>query len=117
MISKFRLDIMEDTSVDLLNGLNEDKRLKMDLVTTVVCVCGCVCGTAGLPCVLWLLILHRCEPVPAQVSNQPDSGQVRLLQPAIDHTHSTPPTPEREGGGGDGYPAEANSPRKIQTNI
>ena len=42
MISKFRLDIMEDTSVDLLNGLNEDKRLKMDLVTTVVCVCVCV---------------------------------------------------------------------------
>ena len=46
MISKFRLDIMEDTSVDLLNGLNEDKRLKIDLVTTVVCVC--VCVTAGL---------------------------------------------------------------------
>ena len=34
MISKFRLDIMEDTSVDLLNGLNEDKRLKFDLVIT-----------------------------------------------------------------------------------
>ena len=48
MISKFRLDIMEDTSVDLLNGLNEDKRLKIDLVTTVVCVCVCVCVTAGL---------------------------------------------------------------------
>ena len=42
MISKFRLDIMEDTSVDLLNGLNEDKRLKIDLFTTVVCVGVCV---------------------------------------------------------------------------
>ena len=49
MISKFRLDIMEDTSVDLLNGLNEDKRLKIDLVTTVVCkgVCVCVCVWDG----------------------------------------------------------------------
>ena len=45
MISKFRLDIMEDSyprSVDLLNGLNEDKRLKIDLFTTVVCVGVCV---------------------------------------------------------------------------
>ena len=35
MISKFHLDIMEDTSV-LLNGLNEDKRLKIDLVTLLL---------------------------------------------------------------------------------
>ena len=32
MISKFRLDIIEDTSVDFFNGLNEDEWLKFDLV-------------------------------------------------------------------------------------
>ena len=115
MISKFRLDIMEDTSVDLLNGLNEDKRLKIDLVTTVVCVC--VCGDGwSIICALitdspqvWVCLSPRVQ----SAWLRPGEAASTSHRP---HTLHPPNTRER-GRGGDGYPAEANSPRKIQTNI
>uniref|UniRef100_A0A8C5CYW6 Immunoglobulin light 3 variable 1 n=1 Tax=Gadus morhua TaxID=8049 RepID=A0A8C5CYW6_GADMO len=39
---------------------------------------------------------------------------MRLLQPAIDHTHSTPPTPGRERGG---IPSRSPPPHQTRKNI
>ena len=49
-----------------------------------------VCGvTAGLTCAHWLLnVTTGVQPHPAPESNQSDLGQMRLLKPAIIHTHS-----------------------------
>ena len=44
---------------------------------------------AGLSWVPWLLSTTGVQPHPDPESNQSDSGQVRLLKPAINHTHCT----------------------------
>ena len=61
---------------------------------TVPPVCVCVWGwwLVEPVCLDWSHVLQMCSLTqPQSVSSQPDSGQVRLLKPATNHTHTHTP--------------------------